>query len=220
MTAVVITVNGQAEEFHPPQRATAQVQLGLHGKAKQEVAAQIRELAHRVAADIADRHDPDRGPITWYSQSAPATWAEKPWNKDGKQLPVVHHARIVFQVKFADFSVLAGWIDDWAEVAGISLTGIEWTLTEAHQQSVSERVRAAAVGAARAKAQAYADSLELGPVHPVALADSGLLAPGLVSVHPAAASFRSRGAGDATPAGIIPEDVPVQASVDARFETG
>lgn len=225
MAAVIITVSGSAEEFHPPLRATVTVLIGFEGPAKDAVRQRTAELANGFAADLKNLHEPQSGPVTWYSQAAISTWTEKPWNNEGKQLPPVFHARITFQVKFADFAVLAGWADHWAAVDGLSLAGVEWTLTEARQREAVDRVRAQAVRAARDKAQAYADSLDLGPVAPVELADAGMLGdnrrytPSSPAMPTAGFSARAAKAESSSPAAIVAQDVLVSASVDARFST-
>ena len=119
--------------------------------------------------------DPERGPVTWYSRSGLATWADRLWNSEGQQLPRVHHATDRFSVRFADFTVLADWVDRFAAIDGVAIVEVRWRLTRRRQDEVAARVRTAAVRAARDKAQAYADSLELGPVRPVSIADSGML---------------------------------------------
>ena len=123
--------------------------------------------------------------MTWWSTRHVRTWSERPWNQDGKQLPLVHHASVGVEVKFRDFAELARWVGRHAEhTAGFSLDGVEWALTEKRQQELARQVRTRAVQDAAARAQEYADALGLGPVRPVALADAGMLSSGL---HPMAA---------------------------------
>ncbi len=221
MAAVVITVNGLAEEFHQPQRATVTVRVGFEGAGKDLVRQRTSDLANHFAMDVKKLHNPQGGPVTWYTQSAISTWTEKPWNKDGKQLPPVFHAQITFQAKFADFDVLVGWADHWASIEGVSLAGVEWTLTEALKREVTDRVRTNAVRAARDKAQAYADSLDLGPVTAAQLADSGMLGDQRHGGGPVAAvpgySARAARAESGGPAAIVPQDVQISAAVDAQF---
>ena len=225
MTGVLITVNGSAEEFHPPQRGTATVRIGFEGPAKEPVRQRTVELAGTFTADVQNLLNPQAGPVTWYSQEAVSTWSEKPWNKDGKQLPPGFHAQIALEVKFSDLVVLAGWVDHWASVEGVTLAvEIEWTLTEMSKREATARVKANAVRAARDKAQAYADSLELGPVAARQLADTGMLGQtpqGVVAVA-SNTGFSARGGPggeSAGPAAIAPQDVRVAAAVDAQFVT-
>lgn len=223
MAEVLITVSGSAEEFHPPQRGTVTVHIGFEGPSKDAVRNRTVELANHFAAGVQNLHNPHAGPVTWYSQGAISTWTEKPWNSDGKQLPPVFHARIGFEIKFADFAVLAGWVDHWASVEGVTLAGVEWRLTDAFSREVTDRVRTNAVRAARDKAQAYADSLELGPVRVRQLADSGMLGERrqAAGAAPSAGSFTARAAkADSSPAAISPQDVRIAASIDAQFTAG
>ena len=48
--------------------------------------------------------------MTWWSSDQLPTWAQRPWNTEGKQLPLVHHAQVDVQAKFADFAALSRWI--------------------------------------------------------------------------------------------------------------
>ncbi len=222
MADVVITVNGLAEEFHPPQRATLSVQVGFQSAGKQEARMATVALADRVSASILALHDEAAGPLTWYARQAIATWSSRPWHAEGGQLPLVHHAGIGFELKFADFAALAGWADEWAGVDGVTLAGVRWALTAAAEREVVDRVRASAVRAARDKAQAYADSLGLGPVRPLAVADVGLLGehPGASPrVEVMAAAARSLSPQDPQTPALVPEDLRIAAAVDARFAT-
>jgi uncharacterized protein YggE len=115
--------------------------------------------------------------------------------------------------------VLADWLDRHAAVEGVAMTGIEWRLTRRRAEQVSAGVRSAAVQAARAKAQAYADSLELGPVRPVSIADQGMLTRDTGGDRPIPLRAMAAAGVDAAPA-ILPEDVRIWAVVDARFSAG
>jgi hypothetical protein len=220
-----ITVRGSYSAYQPPERATVRATLGLEGPQMQPVYDRVVRDLEAVKASIAEIHDPERGPVTWWSTQHVRTWANRPWNQDGKQLPLVHHASVGVQVKFRDFGVLARWVGGHVErTAGFSLDGVEWALTERLRRQLARDVRTRAVQDAAERAQEYADALELGPVRPVALADAGMLGAGL---HPSSgggeAAFMRAGAapkdGGAELA-LTPEDIAVAAVVDARFVAG
>lgn len=217
--AVAITVSETVEEFHRPERAVLSVLVSFDGPDKPAVRELTVTVADEIAAGLAGLLDADRGPVTRYSRTGLATWADRPWNAQGEQLPPVHHATDRFSVTFADFTVLADWLDRHAAVEGVAMVGIEWRLTRRRTAEVSAGVRSAAVRAALAKAQAYADSLELGPVRPVSIADQGMLTGSTGNpVLPVARAFAA-GAPDSVPA-VLPEDVRIWAAVDARFSAG
>lgn len=225
MTAVVVSVQGSAEEYLAPERAVVSLQVGLEGRDKAAVIAGTQRGADRVTAEIVALHDPVGGPVTWYSRSGMANSSHRPWNEQGKQLPLVYTAWVRLEVKFADFEALAGWVDRVIALEGVRLQEIDWRLTESTERRASARVRRAAVVAARDKAQAYADSLDLGPVTPVALADVGMLGDRRASGELAGTAVAARrGLGFAKEGGtdvpaMVPEDVRISAAVDATFTT-
>lgn len=220
-----ITVRGSYSAYQPPERATVRATLGFEGPQMQPVYDRVVRDLEAVKASIAEIHDPEQGPVTWWSTQHVRTWANRPWNQDGKQLPLVHHASVGVQVKFRDFAVLARWVGGHVErTEGFSLDGVEWALTELLKHQLARDVRTRAVQDAAARAQEYADALELGPVRPVAIADAGMLGNGL---HPSsggaeAAFMRAGGATQdgAAELALVPEDIAVAAVVDARFVAG
>lgn len=220
-----ITVHGSYSAFQPPERATVRATLGFEGPQMQPVYDRVVRDLEAVKASVVPLHDPDRGPVTWWSTKHVRTWANRPWNKDGKQLPLVHHASVGIEVKFRDFGALARWVGGHAEhTAGFSLDGVTWALTEKVKRQLARDVRARAVQDAAARAQEYADALELGPVRPVALADAGMLGNGLHPTSAVAETAFLRGVA-ATDGGdgelaLTPEDIEVSAVVDGRFVAG
>ena len=219
-----ITVRGSYSAFEPPERATVHARLAFEGPQMQPVYDRVAHDLEAVKASITPLHDPDQGPVTWWSTRHVRTWSERPWNQDGKQLPLVHHASVGVEVKFRDFAELARWVGQHAEhTVGFSLDGVEWALTEKRKQELSRQVRTRAVQDAASRAQEYADAVGLGPVRPVALADAGILSSGL---HPmqaeSAMAFARAGKmadSDATLA-LSPDDIEVAAVIDGRFVAG
>ncbi|HWI43066.1 MAG TPA: SIMPL domain-containing protein [Nocardioides sp.] len=81
-----LTVRGSHVAFHPPERGTAQVTLGLEGPQMQPVYEQVVRRLEAVKSSVEELHDPERGPVTWWSTKHVRTWANRPWNQDGRQL--------------------------------------------------------------------------------------------------------------------------------------
>lgn len=214
-----LTVRGTFSAFQPPERGTVRAQLGFEGPQMQPVYERVVRDLEAVKASVAELHDPANGPVTWWSTQHVRTWANRPWNQDGKQLPLVHHASVGVEVKFRDFAALSRWVGRHVEqTAGFGLDGVTWALTEQHRQELARTVRARAVQDAAGRAQEYADALGLGTVRPVAIADAGMLGEGL---HPQggaeAAYLRAGKAGGGGELELAPEDIEVTAAVDARF---
>lgn len=219
-----ITVRGSFSAFEPPERGTVHATVALEGPQMQPVFDQVVRDLDRVKASVEPLHDPERGAVTWWATQHVRTWAHRPWHKDGKQLPLVHHASVGIEVKFRDFGALARWVSEHVEhTQGFSLDGVAWTLTEKRKQELVSLVRTRAVQDATARAQQYADALGLGQVRPVALADAGMLGEGLhPQGAPQAAFMRAAaaGGGGEVQLELAPEDIEVSASVDARFAAG
>ncbi|MEZ0579574.1 SIMPL domain-containing protein [Nocardioides sp. MH1] len=217
-----ITVRGSFSAFQPPERGTVRATLGFEGPKMQPVYERVVRDLETVKASIAELHDPERGPVTWWSTQHVATWSRRPWNQDGKQLPLVHHAGVGIEVKFRDFGALGRWVGRHVEsTQGFTLDGVEWALTEARRAQLAADARTRAVRDAATRAQEYADALGLGPVRPVALADAGMLGEGLQPTARGEVAFARAMAKDSGGELVLsPEDIEVAAVVDARFVAG
>ncbi|HWJ10174.1 MAG TPA: SIMPL domain-containing protein [Nocardioides sp.] len=220
------TVRGSHSAFQRPERGTVHVSLSSEGPEPQPVYDRVVADLDAVKASVKELHDPERGPVTWWSTKHVRTWAERPWNQDGRQLPLVHHASVGVEVKFRDFAALGRWVGQHVSAtAGFSLDGVVWALTENNRQDLERAVRTRAVQDAARRAQEYADALELGPVRPVAVADAGMLSAGLHVAGGGGAAAYSRMAAAKDSSGgaeleLSPEDIEVSAEVDARFVAG
>jgi len=218
----IITVQGSFSAWYPAERATVRLTVAFDGPKRDAVLASASATAQQVTDTVKALHDPDAGPVTWFSSDRVRVWAERPWNADGKQLAPVHHASIGVTAKFSDFDALADWLTDAAVQPGVQVNGIEWALTDAKRTSVTTEVRSRAVTDAADKARVFAQAIGLGSVTAVAIADPGMLGvSGAAVAYPAppmmrAASMKMADAGAALD--FTPEDIEVAASVDARFE--
>ncbi len=158
--------------------------------------------------------------MTWWSAEQLRTWSTRPWNKDGVQLPLVHHASVGIEVKFRDFSALSRWVGQHvSSTDGFRVDRVEWALTSKRRTELQRQVRTRAVEDAVIRAQQYADALGLGRIRPVAIADAGMLGDNLrpegggggIALRSAAAP------GGGPDVELVPEDIEVSAAVDARF---
>lgn len=221
MPDTVITVQGRFSAYYPAERATLSLSVGLQGPDRSRVFEATNESAELVRTRIAGVHDKQAGPITSWSSDSVQVWAEKPWNANGLQLDPVFHTRIGFTVKFSDFVHLAGFVEEMIAVPGATIEQVEWRLTEASTSAVLAEVRSRAVKDAVSKASVYAQSIGLGTVRAIALADEGMLS----DLSAGGSAIRSGGpmlmtaAGDASgpQLSLKPEDIEVEAVIDARF---
>jgi uncharacterized protein len=218
--SIEITVRGHFSTFRSPERVTVHTAVGYEGPSMEPVYQQVARDLEILKASITPLKTAS-GPVTWWSADQLRTWSHRPWNEDGEQLPLVHHATIGVAVKFRDFGVMSRWVAEHTEdIEGFRVNNFNWALTSKHRDQLTKEVRTNAVRAAVDRAQQYADALGLGTVRPVAIADAGMLG--------AESNPMSRHGGDfllaesvgSSSVELQPEDIEVSASVDARFIAG
>ncbi|NVN50318.1 SIMPL domain-containing protein [Mycolicibacterium hippocampi] len=216
-----ITVRGSFSAFQPPERGTVHASISYHGPEKDWVYDQVARDLEVVKESILRLEDGDDGAVTRWSAAQLRTWSHRPRNEDGDELPVIHDASVSVEVRFRDFTALSQWVGGHVTgTEGFELRYVEWALTTKSRDELVTRVRTQAVQDAAARAQLYADALELGKVRPIAIADAGMLGAeahsqggdGMGFLHAAPAS--SGGGPDVE---LVPKDISVSATVDARF---
>lgn len=219
-----ITVRGSFSAFRPPERGTVRATIDYEGPEMRPVYDRVARDLETVKTSITRLEGGDDAAVTWWSAQQLRTWSQRPWNKDGRQLPLVHHASVGVEVKFRDFAALSHWVGQHiGSTEGFRVTQVVWALTENNREALSTQVRTRAVQDAAARAQLYADALELGEVRPVAIADAGMLG---VQVNSGGSSGGVFLRAAASPAGgapeveLVPQDIEVSAEVDARFVVG
>ena len=223
MTEPVITVQGHHSAFHPAERATVRLSIHFDGARREPVFEAANTAAEDVRRRITALHDGKHGPVTWWSSDSVQVWGDRPWNQEGKQLPVVFHARIGFTAKFSDFEALARFLEERAALEGVTIGSIEWALTEARTTSVTTEVRSRAVKDAVNKATVYAQSIGLDSVRAIAIADPGMLGDqvgasgGGMQFASSSRALKTMDAGGSPELSLKPEDIEIAAIVDARF---
>lgn len=223
MTATIITVQGTHIAWCDAERATIEISVSFDGPKRDEVFASATEAAAEVTSEITKLHDPVAGPITWWSADRVNVWSARPWNNDGKQLPLVYHAAIGIRAKFGDFEVLGSFVETVAAVEGASIGAITWDLTEDRRVAVTAEVRQLAVEDAIRKAATYASAAAVGKPSVIAIADPGMLGDGGGSgpapIERMAFRAQAMDAGGGAPLVLSPEQIQVSTSVDVRFTT-
>jgi uncharacterized protein YggE len=215
-----ISVTGRAEVRIAPELAAVALTVGGSGPERDGVVQQTGGAHHDLVASIRSL-DADGVLETW-SAGQLRVWSQRPWNAEGRRLPLVHEARADVELVFRDFGVLSEWVSAVAAREFVAVAGIDWRVTDATDRHVREDAQRRAVADAVAKAGVYAEALGLPAPTPVELADHGLL-PGQPGgpgqpVMMRAAAFA--GAGGATATEFSPADLVIEAAVDARFTAG
>ncbi|MDT0201321.1 SIMPL domain-containing protein [Nocardioides sp. AE5] len=220
MASTQFTVRGEAARRTPPQQATVRLTIASEDDQPGVAHDAVARSLEQVVATITALHDPEAGPVTWFSQAQLRTWSNRPWHPEGERLPPVHHASVPLQVRFIDFVALGQWISGVIDVPCVAVDGVDWALAEQDEKSLEAEVRADAVRDALARAQGYADALALGAVRPIHLADAGMLdGQGRDGHQPMAFAARAAMPSDSPDFSFVPEDIVVRAVVDGRFAT-
>lgn len=219
----IISVQGEHRAWYPAERATVQVSVHAFGPEREPVLQRAITAADTIRGTLEPLTDKDAGPVTSWSSDRVSVWSERPWNNEGKQLPLVYHSAIDLTAKFKDFDVLSSWVEQIAAMQDVVVSSVSWELTEATRRAESTEVRSRAVKDAVAKASVYAQAVGLGSVTPIAIADPGMLGDngsggGFAAPAPRMmkASFDSAGGG-APQLQLKPEEIELACVVDARF---
>jgi len=216
MSEVIITVRGENEARVAPERAVAHVSVTADGPERGAVVERIAALATPVREDLAARKA--AGVLTDWSSQRVSVWSDRPWNTEGRQLDLVHHASVELTATFTDFMVLSDWLNGLAERDGLQVGAVEWLLSSETRSRVERDVATAAVAVAVDRATAYAGALGLTTVTPMEIADLGLLTGGQEGA-PSPRMF-AKAAMDSAGAPAVdfqPDDIVVSAAVEARF---
>ncbi|WP_136708003.1 SIMPL domain-containing protein [Agromyces sp. H66] len=212
-----IAVTGRAEERIAPELGAVSLSIGAQGAVREHVHGRTTAAHDRVLAQV--RELEASGALDTWSAGQLRVWSYRPWNSEGKQLPLVHQASAEVEVVFSDLARLGEWVGEAAGAAEITIGGIEWRLTDATRRRVQEDAQRAAVADALAKARVYASALGLGEPTPVELADHGMLSAQPMPGAPKAMMMRTAAEFGGGPQGaeFAPAQLVIEASVDARF---
>lgn len=121
---VMISVRGEAYAESAAERATVLVAVGFDGDNRSSVRHRSTAALAVIVDSIAELRDAEAGPIVDWSADDVQVWAERPWNSEGTQLPLVYHSRSQLAVTFSDVSRLSLWLEDAAAREGVTVGGI------------------------------------------------------------------------------------------------
>lgn len=215
MSELEITVRGDAERRVPPERAIVRATVHADGPERGPVIERVGSLAEPVRDGLL-AHQRSGEVIEW-SSGRVSVWSERPWNQDGLQLPLVHHAALELSATFTDLGALSWWVGDIADTEEVQIASVEWALHPETRVTLEREVAADAVRAAVERAEAYAIAIGRSEVEAVQIADVGLLGtPGAPEAAPK--MMRAMAMDAAGPAlELQPADLVVTATVEARF---
>lgn len=214
----IIAVTGRAEERVEPELGAVSLAVGTSGGERDAIMRSVAETHERLLEEV--RELDASGALESWSAGQLRVWSHRPWNAEGRQLPLVHQANADVEVVFRDLAALGGWLGSVSGTPNVSVGGVEWRLTDGTRDRVQEAAQRGAVADAVRKAAVYAEALGLGTPAAVELADHGMLSEQPVPRAHKATMVRAMAA-DVGGAAPVPEFAPaklvLEASVDARF---
>lgn len=218
-----ISVQGSAVLRRTPELATVQLSVEFDGDDRAAVLERALTTRVEVSSGLGEQRTPAPGVVTWSSPQV-RVWEDRPWNQQGEQLPLVHHAAAWITAVFDDPGRLAPWLATVAGVNGIAVQQIEWSLTDASLSAAETEALGAAVADARRRADVIASALGFLSLRPLAVGDPGLLtsteAPRSMTASDSMQPRLLKAA--ATPAAgegfaLEPEELVIEVVVHARF---
>lgn len=216
-----ITVVGSHEYSVAPERGTLHLQVGFEGDELPTVVHASTELVNALGIHLEQLRDGGAAPVTWHSVGPLGTRSWRPYNNQGKVMPMRHAATTHVQAKFRDFTALARFAADWGVRDGIRIGRVEWAVTEQQRAELESGTLERAVREARRRALVIARAAGADDVEVIEVADPGLLSgvPAMPGTPlPQTAAFRAAGGVDASDtATILPENLTGSATVHARF---
>lgn len=216
-----ITVRAHARGERAPDYALVVLEVGFESARLEEAHRAAQALASQLSDDLADaRRDHSEGfGTTVISPVSTRSW--RPWNNDGKQLPIRYGASSRVEVEVRDLDLLGQLTRAWGSTQGVKLAAPQWKLDEATRDDLVAEVTAAAVRQARQRASVMAEASGFSELTPLQLADTGLLGDGGARDLDATPAFGARAAAyapqDEQQIDLTPRPLDVEVVVEARF---
>lgn len=215
MSDVVITVRGESHARVRAEEAAVRVTVSTDGPSRGPVVERAQERASTIQDGLVAHLR--SGEVSEWSSARVSVWSDRPWNNEGAQLPLVHHASVEVSATFIDAGALSWWLGDVAESDDVQVTAVEWRLSSDTRARVEREVAAEAVHVAVERAAAYADALGLASVAAVEIADAGLLGARADSPAPLGARLMAASAGGGPSFSLQPPEIDVTSVVEGRF---
>lgn len=220
MSETVITVQGSARSEVPPEQAVLRFTIAADGPERTPAVAAVTAALTEVSSLISARHA-GHGPVSQWSADRVSVTSHRPWTNDGTPAALVHQASASGRATISSIDAVPELVDALAAHDLVAIDSLEWSLTDARLAREQRDVRARAVADARAKAEVLAESVGLGSLTPLALADPGMLDGSSGGAMPLprmehAKTMASMPLGDAGFA-LRTDTIIIEVAVDARF---
>ncbi|MGB3953769.1 MAG: SIMPL domain-containing protein [Brooklawnia sp.] len=213
-----ITVVGHSSRNVEPEVGVLHVRVGFEGQDKQEVVQRTRAVAAAVT-EFAEQHASAEDRVV---VDALRTYSWAPTSTAGEVMADRWNAGIDIHVRAHRIAILQEIVDDVGTLAGTTISGVDWKLSDGTRRKLRSEVIADAVQDAVGRAKTIAAASGAGPVVIVEVADPGLLssAPGSTPPLPAQPQMRSAAAGAfgaEQAVSLQPDTLEISETVHARF---
>ena len=216
-----ITVRAAAQGRRVPQIAVIDIRAS-HESLDQQQASSAAHLLMRNLSDqlrTLQAQRPDIVHLLVVSAVSNRSW--RPWNNEGKQLPMRHESSGLVRVALTDFAVVAELTQAWSAVEGLTVDALGWELTDEAQRDLEAEVTFQAVKLCRQRAEVMASASGFSEVTPLQVADTGLLEQprAMAESFGASMAMARDSAGKAQGEGfdLSPREIEVRVQVEARF---
>ncbi|MGJ0203034.1 SIMPL domain-containing protein [Leucobacter sp. gxy201] len=206
MTTIHATGTGEAHLL--AERATITVNISVASRDRRksiEIATRNHNWAVQRAQELRANGD-----ATWHAADPISTWSYKTY-AEGKnnQTVIEHRTASRVRVKLSNLSLVGALVTEFAE-AGLTAS-VDWTLTEATRRESERSMCKAAVAAARAIADDYADALGQRIESVTSISDTAAGQPG-------AGPMLARASGSAGAAEVTIPEITVFSTVNGVYE--
>lgn len=215
-----ITVVGTHKLSTKPERGTLRLSAGFETDDSEQTLRATTALVNELHAELEALKQRSPHAVTWFAVLPFRTRSWRPYHDKGKVLPMRYSATAELRAKFRDFAVLSRVAAEMGRREGVTLNGVEWTLTEVTRARVDSDVTAGAVRRAHERGMVMAKAAGATSLVAIDIADPGLLSEVSgkeLGRHDAMVAMREAipEPGDID---LVPEDVVVQAEVHVRFQ--
>ena len=206
-----IHATGTHESHYRAERATVSARVSIASTDRARSISDATALHNWIAARAQQLRD--SGDATWHSADAPSTSVRKSYQEGkGSKVVIEHVTTSRVRIKLSNLEFVGALVEELSNAG--AATDVGWALTEATKRERERQARKAAVGAARAIADDYADALGERVVRVVSISD------GPQNFGYAGATMRSASADfSGESAEVTVAEITVSASVQGVFES-
>lgn len=215
-----ITVRAAAQGRRVPEIAVLTVRVSHESTDQQQASVAAHTLMKRLSEQVRSIASERPEIVDRLVISAVGTRSWRPWNNEGKQLPMRHESSARVEFATTDFDLVARLSQEWSALEGLNLGAPQWELGEKSQRDLEAEVTVEAVKLCRQRAEVMAIASGFSEVTPVQVADTGLLErpqSEATFAAPMARAARTGAGGHDEGFDLSPREIEVRVQVEARY---